>query len=78
MLVLLLVHHSESSCSRSKFHIFRAIGTLNEEDAPKPTPGRGSLTLIVLMTTIVNVLWVESILKMIGFKWLIFDILFYH
>ena len=40
MLVLSLVHNSESSCSRSKFHIFNAIGTSNEKYAPKPIQGR--------------------------------------
>ena len=56
MLVCSSVHNSESSCSRSKFHIFNGIGTSNEKYAPKPIQGRKRLTLIVLMTTIVNVL----------------------
>ena len=56
MLVLSLVRNSESSCSRSRFHIFSAIKTSNEEYAPKPIQGRKSLTVIVLTATIVNVL----------------------
>ena len=55
MLVHSLVHNSESSHSRSKFHIFNAIGISDEEHAPKPTQGQESLTLIVLIATIVNV-----------------------
>ena len=65
MLVHSLVHNSESCRSRSKFQIFITIGTWNEEYSPKSTHGQKVLTLIVLMTTIVNVFWVR--------KWLVIE-----
>ena len=65
MLVHSLVYDSESSRSHSEFQIFITAWTWKEEYAAKSTQGQKNPYLIVLMTTIVNVLWAR--------KWLVIE-----